>query len=806
MRLGSLKGKVYADYTTLDGSARAGIKYRQTSGRLVFEEGEHSKLITVDLIDDDVWSPTLEFKVLLSEPVNCEIGTNLYLARVKVIDDDCFPSNKYRNLIGQGQNLDEGLGQIPASSLLWSYMKWNWNAPGINWRSAMYVTFDQVHNAYLYFKMWVTVFLVDTLFNEDTPKNNLFMGSRTATCSLLAMGYVIPIFFIHLWDNIKTNMDVGGMTCELLQDSLFRKYLNYSEESRLAVHHCDIHVAIMDESDKAAKGYVKMLDVVRTVSKFLILMYFILQENPRAVVFVVSMPLLMIVLACLFEGGLSEAEEEFTRREASLISLIQEVCFKYRLIADYAQRPKMNEFFETRGKLFRSAGAKVTCIKNNLNFIPVYIGTIFTGLYIVMTCKYVGETLTVGAFVATVSIIGEIADDCLGLYGKLTSMKESTDAVISLARLFNFPTDLEVCKAIKNYSMARTLRVREEIFKGTSSHNNDENAGFKTDTIPLEITKMSYVYPASDDNLVLRDVSISVKQGNLVAVVGPHCSGKATLLKLLGQCIFPTQGIIYVPTHLRVLHVSQEPVLLALSALQNLTFGGVNSRDMNPARIRKILKRLDMKFLESAVETDLQLWERRNTREATQDSSVLTLDSDEELNGEGEDEIDEISSGTTITTHRSRSEGVIEEADGGKVWFEKLTHTEMFKVHLARALIMNPEVIVYHRPLSHFSTEKSKLMLGALREHVDNRGLVLPGESRYRRRPRTAFFVPENVDQAKVADVLWQVNGGLSGSYVYEISHDQLTRDFHPCGNAQEAADSINLQQMSLYTDCQLQC
>ena len=55
---------------------------------------------------------------------------------------------------------------------------------------------------------------------------------------------------------------------------------------------------------------------------------------------------------------------------------------------------------------------------------------------------------------------------------------------------------------------------------------------------------------------------MSVPQGKLVALVGPHGSGKKTLLSLMGHMIFPNDGSIFIPSHLRILHVTQARVLI----------------------------------------------------------------------------------------------------------------------------------------------------------------------------------------------------------------------------------------------------
>merc|ERR1712217_658332 len=98
-------------------------------------------------------------------------------------------------------------------------------------------------------------------------------------------------------------------------------------------------------------------------------------------------------------------------------------------------------------------------------------------------------------------------------------------------------------------------------------------------------------------NLIFKDVNVSVEQGKLVAVVGQNGCGKSTLLKLLGHVIFPSddQGELFIPTHLRILHVSRDPMFISLSIWQNLTFGSSHPVDISIDRVKRILNRFHMK-------------------------------------------------------------------------------------------------------------------------------------------------------------------------------------------------------------------
>ncbi len=102
-------------------------------------------------------------------------------------------------------------------------------------------------------------------------------------------------------------------------------------------------------------------------------------------------------------------------------------------------------------------------------------------------------------------------------------------------------------------------------------------------TISVEFNEVSFSYPGAD-KLALDSVTIKVKAGERVALVGPNGSGKTTLVSLLPRLLEPASGNVCVDgidiatVSLRSLRrqigvVTQETVLFRGSVAQNIAFG-----------------------------------------------------------------------------------------------------------------------------------------------------------------------------------------------------------------------------------------
>lgn len=106
---------------------------------------------------------------------------------------------------------------------------------------------------------------------------------------------------------------------------------------------------------------------------------------------------------------------------------------------------------------------------------------------------------------------------------------------------------------------------------------------------PIQLTRVNFRYPSRSNALVLKDVSLTIRQNSCMAIVGPSGSGKSTIASLLlalyeapvsnnGQPTVTLGGqdilLLHVPTlRSQIAIVSQQPIIFPGTIQANISYG-----------------------------------------------------------------------------------------------------------------------------------------------------------------------------------------------------------------------------------------
>lgn len=99
-----------------------------------------------------------------------------------------------------------------------------------------------------------------------------------------------------------------------------------------------------------------------------------------------------------------------------------------------------------------------------------------------------------------------------------------------------------------------------------------------TNEICLKIENVSFSYPDESGKNILSDISLEIKRGEIVAVMGQNGCGKTTLLNLIAGFVKPVSGKVIQDDGKEAMMIFQEGALLEWKTVyENAEFGLISS-------------------------------------------------------------------------------------------------------------------------------------------------------------------------------------------------------------------------------------
>ncbi len=221
---------------------------------------------------------------------------------------------------------------------------------------------------------------------------------------------------------------------------------------------------------------------------------------------------IILVASRKFQRDSNAAYLEVRERVGQNLSALQEGIAGVRVIQAYAREPEQTRrFVESNRSLYRSHVHSVRVSTWYFGLVEA-CGVLATALVIGLGGWLVNRgDLTIGTVIAVVLLLTQLFEPVQQLSQLYNSVQSSAAA---LNKLFTI------------------LDTEPDIVDGP------ERLPARGD---LDVDAVSFRYPGTDE-VVLRDVSLTVADGERLALVGPTGAGKSTLAKLMARLYDPTEG------------------------------------------------------------------------------------------------------------------------------------------------------------------------------------------------------------------------------------------------------------------------
>lgn len=231
----------------------------------------------------------------------------------------------------------------------------------------------------------------------------------------------------------------------------------------------------------------------------------------------------------------------------------------------------------------------------------------------------------------------------------------------------------EFYNAIKDLGQAFHTGKQSEgasdiVFEFLASDNAEPNSTpeiIPTQTPQIKMTDVHYQYPDTG-TFAIKDVTLTINQGEKIAIVGPSGAGKTTLARLLTQSLKPTNGnVTFNDDVSNIGMLSQHPYLFSATIKENVAM----FKEVEDEAILEVLERVGLK-----------------------------------------DKVQSLAQGIHTPI-----------GEGG----EMLSGGQMRRLELSRVLLTNPDIVVFDEPTTGLDLDTERVIQQTIAQYFEHTTMII---------------------------------------------------------------------------------
>ncbi len=304
-----------------------------------------------------------------------------------------------------------------------------------------------------------------------------------------------------------------------------------------------------------------LLGIVNSILTLVGIIGVMLYLNWRFTLISLAIAPMLFVVVYIFTRRIKKASRAVRKKQSELVSTVQEVFTSIRVVKAFARE----DYEERRFERLSLENVETALMARNLKGTLAPIVDVIVAIGTCLMLGYGARLVLAGRLTA-----GDLVVFLLYLkmmYKPMRDLSKMTDTVSKAEVGFDRIREvLDTESGMRDLPRARRARR----FQGK-----------------IEFDQVSFGY--SPDQLILKDVSLEIKPGQVAAVVGPTGGGKSTIISLIARFYDPLSGEVRIDgTNIRnytmrslrqqISFVLQETLLFRAPIWENIAYGRPEAR------------------------------------------------------------------------------------------------------------------------------------------------------------------------------------------------------------------------------------